>query len=37
MRNGSIVIDKEEIWSCVEEDHEELALETIVGVYSSHH
>jgi hypothetical protein len=30
MQNDSLVIDKEEIWSCVEEDHEEHALQTTV-------
>jgi hypothetical protein len=37
LKNGSLVIDKEEIWGYVEELYEELALETIARAYSSHH
>jgi hypothetical protein len=37
LKNGSLVIDKEEIWSYVEEVYGELALETIARAYSSHH
>jgi hypothetical protein len=32
-----MTVDKEEIWSYVEEVYEELALETIARAYSSHH
>jgi hypothetical protein len=33
LKNGSLVIDKEEIWSSVEEVYEELALETMARAY----
>jgi hypothetical protein len=37
LKNGSLVIDKEEIWSYVKEVYGELALQTIARASSSHH
>jgi hypothetical protein len=37
LKNESLVIDKEEIWSYVEEVYGDVALETIARAYSSHH
>jgi hypothetical protein len=37
LENGSLLIDKEELWSYVEEVWEELLLEAIARAYHSHH
>jgi hypothetical protein len=36
LKNGSLVIDKEDIWTYVKEVYWELALEAIARAYSSH-